>query len=360
MIGLDLLSPDWYRANHTVVEFLILSVLFIALVRTALRKQFPDRSGKILAVAMGLGLAIGLTYAMAEWGVTFRDLGLLSAGILALVLGLFVLSLVKGKSPGILGAAGAIFLIFLVLGQKSEPVRRVTETSGLGLLLPILGSFLAIYFTTQLLAQGGHSTGHAGATLAVPGESSTRQSSAMFKTTRAHILQSRWLGDQIKKLRSYVSSGKPSDTGRKAIESAMERINQIETDLAVRLKRMAELAKNLEHQDAEAYSQLGTFLQTVQKAGASPEARRMMIQKDKLKDDGKIFELIHHAARHVKHVKHCLEKADHCLKENNIERSKEWLDLAIKRQEELTTLLTELAKWEERLKTIADSAIIIS
>jgi hypothetical protein len=79
----------------------------------------------------------------------------------------------------------------------------------------------------------------------------------------------------------------------------------------------------------------------------------MMLQKEKIKDDGKIFELIHHAARHVKHVKHCLEKANHCLKENNIERSKEWLDLGIKRQEELTLLLTELAKWEERLNQVA-------
>jgi hypothetical protein len=342
-------NGDWYIENHTVIEFLVLSILFISLIWATVRKNFPDRAGKILSITIGVGLAIGLNYVMSQWNVTFMDLGWISVGLLTIVLGLVIFSLVKDKSLGIVGTLGMILLVVAVVGQKTEPIRRFSEPIHLDYILPVFLLVFLIYFLAK-------SVPHEKSTSVPPAttEEPIKASSSMFKTTRAQILQSRWLADQIKKIRAYVSSGTTDSTDRHALEAAIVRINQIETDLAVRLKRMEELAKHLEHKDTMVYGELAKFIAAVQKAGNSPESRKLMLQKSRLSEEGTVYELIHRAIHHVRHIKHALEKADDFLKKDNIDRSHQWLDRALKRQEELTTLLTELAKWEERLKSLTE------
>jgi len=81
---------DAYTRYAGLFDLVVFCSFFTALSYAALRRQFPGRPGKVLAVVLGLALGVALALAGERAGWSLRDAGPVAVGLLILVSGMML------------------------------------------------------------------------------------------------------------------------------------------------------------------------------------------------------------------------------------------------------------------------------
>lgn len=102
---------ETYEKFPYLIDTLIYFFFFISLAQATLGKHFEGRGGQGVVIAMGLALAVGISYWSQKVGFRLGNLGTLAALIFAIVIGIWLYRIIKGDQE-----AGAGIWISVVVG----------------------------------------------------------------------------------------------------------------------------------------------------------------------------------------------------------------------------------------------------
>ncbi len=119
--GNDILDiGQLYENYHTIIDFVLLVILFIAVSRFAFKGRFGETgSAKTLAVVIGIILAIGAVWWMDNEGMKLGDFGKIGALVIVGLIGLAVYYLITafgGGSHRSLAAAASYIFVYYTIG----------------------------------------------------------------------------------------------------------------------------------------------------------------------------------------------------------------------------------------------------
>lgn len=117
----DVNFADFYMTNHTVIDFILLSIIFIGLSYFGLYKVFmregsPGNAGKAVMVSVGIALAFGGIVFMQRYDMTLASFGPVALGVLFIIIAFAFYEIASALGvPRYIAAAFAYLIMYYTI-----------------------------------------------------------------------------------------------------------------------------------------------------------------------------------------------------------------------------------------------------
>ncbi|MDP2749924.1 MAG: hypothetical protein Q8O89_03780 [Nanoarchaeota archaeon] len=120
----DIDFAQFYMANSGIIDFILLSMIFIGLSYFGLSKTFmrdgSTNAGKAVMLAVGIALAFGANVLMSRNGLTIASFGPIAMIILFILLAFTFYEIAKGLGlPGYIAGAFAYLLVYFTVASMT-------------------------------------------------------------------------------------------------------------------------------------------------------------------------------------------------------------------------------------------------
>ena len=154
-----------YGTFPFLIDTIIYFILFISIAQVTLGKQFEGPGGKGVVIAVGLAMAVAISFWAKNVGFTLGNLGPLAGLILALIIGIKIYRLLRGNES--VGSGIWISIIVLYIGAfmffpEIITALQTSKAGRLGLAILNIAFIIALPMAIISLFRGGGGVGGGG------------------------------------------------------------------------------------------------------------------------------------------------------------------------------------------------------
>jgi len=118
--GIDIAAT--YKDYYLFIDFIIYLVIFTGLAQFVFSKKFSDRGGKAISIGIAITLSFGMSVFSATTGFRLANFGPVAVGIIVILVGMLIFSLIKqiGGNTASSGIISFIITYFLIRSATPE------------------------------------------------------------------------------------------------------------------------------------------------------------------------------------------------------------------------------------------------
>ena len=359
--GVDIATT--YAEHASFIDFGIYLLLFTAISHAVFQRRFPGRSGKAIAVTVGLMLAVALASAGASWGFTLASLGPIAAAAVIFVAALVLFSLLHRMGMSKISAAAVTFVaVYLALRAVSPAFFDDLMMNGLSLWLAA-AFWVAVVVGLVKLAGHLRASGDAGMSRLAGRMRSVRAAPLrllatrdrekgerrlvrrnMRRPTRQDARDSDRIIRELQDINRTLSSGSATrPQGVAHVAECLEHISSREGALLERLRDLRRLTDRAEESDVAAYREL---LEDRRRGCAPPgNAAEMEWLKIRLEERLRQFET--GVSQYDAHLRYCLQQAVDAFKRGDIRAAMYWVAEAIRYEQQARDTFRDMDRLEK-------------
>lgn len=330
-----------YDSYASTIDFAIYLFLFIPLAQATIGRRFPGRNGKLISVAVGFLLSLGLLKMARAMDFTVRGFGPLAALFIIAAIGVVLFLALRHLKLRPLAAAAGTFIVLYFSLQAVAPgffhwlYQRVPWIS-----LLLLGAIIMLIVQAARQLQSVGKGPRDESTSVLEGQLEEEQQSAAR------------LEKGLRWLRQNLAPG--SRATQRQVKEVIQRLSTAEDGLALRIAKIRALTQRLEQLDIAAYAKLrkqlrGTALQQERKRlqnHLKTELKKLGVEK-KLKQHEALLEQADKLTRHY------LRQATEAMNEGDLAKAQAATRRALRSVERIETAARHLQKLLARLQALS-------
>ncbi len=362
--------PRVYATNNILVDLLVYLILFNGLSQSALHRRLPGRGGRLVAGAIGTGLALALSILESQTGFSLASLGPIAVLLILGLLGGILYRTIKGLGVSAL-VAGALTCVVLVFSLEAMgPAlagRMESAFPFLHLVLAVAVGTLLWSLAVQLLPRD--SSGkiqrvarqlkspagmpRAGTVREPAGSGLERErklkeevrketpaiASTLRRVVRRERKESRAILRELTLIRELLREGNLGDKERRELAEALHRIPAKRHRLHELVEQVRALDRNLERFDLQELQELRKAMESVA-ASERPLIRRLVAEeRKKVRSEERIRFLEGFIQTYDTNGAKSVETAASLVVDGKVQDALVWIDTAIRYEEEARRMI---------------------
>lgn len=355
-----------FYASNSWLDFLIFLCLFIPVAKMTIGKRFGGREGNILSGVIGVILALSLSLAEMKIGFSIRSFGPLAAGIFVFIVGLVIFYLIKTLGAGNTAAGSLAFVLSYFLMRATVPnfflwLEENSWTAWLHLILvlaviiSIINLFLAIWPKSEFGALGGrleHSNSPNLNLRKAEGEGNSQLfliKSRLENLTKKGMKESKEIIENLKELIRIIDEHGNTPQGRHLISEKIKQIVPKENIILKQLAYIKDISQRIENVDLESLKDLREHWGKIPEKDRGIFREELVVEKKKILSDEKLRDLESKLLKYDKNFRYSLNMSVMALRGNQPGQAKDWLQKAIRSEEEALIMFKEMKTLEDQL-----------
>ena len=358
MLRMDVFLRIW-RMYPIVIDLALYFFVFAAAARVSFSKAFPGHEGKVLSMAVGLFLAVGLAMAQRTLGFSTESMGPVAAIILCGIV--FIASykfLHHAQAPVFMSTLLSLLLaLALARAAMPETTNRFLKENPLVILLAMCGLLYWAWHKTEGFAKrvDGRRPGNLLAQHeVVPSEKQLRDETKwvkkrMKRNAKQALKEEQGAEKTLEGAVDHLEKGNADEGERGHVLKSLEDVLEKARHVRARCQALARFDRALRRYDWKwlrkqhgvSFSDFTPEQKRILKRTLDDERRRMRIEEA-------LERLIAEVDAHVGDVQSQTEKAKACIEHGSSAGAAAWLLKALasdKRSEELEKKILEGEKW---------------
>ena len=375
--GLDLGS--FYEKHHPWVDFAVYLVLFVSLAQMTLGRRFGGREGRAVAIAIGLALAVALAAMERTMGFSLRSLGPLAAAVLLVIVGALIFYLARQMNLGISTSASVALVMVYFLVRATTPNfflwlvnNQLAAWVNLVLVIAVMISLwnlatLAFSSRRTDLSSWGASLGQVNhwpvaASSAWEDQrlmNQEAQEALVIKNrlgaiTRKTVKDSQEIIADIQEMIRVIREFGHDTKARVVIAQRIRDIAPKEAAILRQLALLIDLDLRLEKFDWKSFRNLKARLDKAPLQERERVKQEILAEKRKLISEERIKEFQKAFEKYDLNFRQCLKSAIDHLKTGLLAQSVDWLERAMKEEEEAMRVVQEMQAMENQLLKLTE------
>ena len=378
--GLDLGS--FYEKHHPWVDFAVYLVLFVSLAQMTLGRRFGGREGRAVAIAIGLALAVALAAMERTMGFSLRSLGPLAAAVLLVIVGALIFYLARQMNLGISTSASVALVMVYFLVRATTPNfflwlvnNQLAAWVNLVLVIAVMISLWnlatiafgsrsanvsSVYSWGDSLAQAARwpvPMSQAGDDLRLAEREA--QEAMVVKNrlgaiTRKTVKDSQEIIADIQEMIRVIREFGHDTKARVVIAQRIRDIAPKEAAILRQLALLIDLDLRLEKFDWKSFRNLKARLDKAPLQERERVKQEILAEKRKLISEERIKEFQKAFEKYDLNFRQCLKSAIDHLKTGLLAQSVDWLERAMKEEEEAMRVVQEMQAMENQLLKLTE------